>query len=267
MVKAANSTDTSIDLNTWPVNVYPVCREPWSPSPHLELHRQLRRVLQRPQRSNQRRQLLGHLSPGALGHLSPGALGLLSPRLPVHLPVAHVRPVLLQPQVLGQQVRVAQALDHGVHEAGVAVVLQPQHPGGLVSVARRQPLLHRAVSGAGCRRRCCRRGALLGGGRIPGALRAVVFEARRGALPEAAVVVLRVRWFRVAEVRQSAQSFQDPSHEIPERSQRFPPDEPPGLVFLPRRGLGFHGLFPSLVLLAGIHGSFALWDREGNETG
>lgn len=140
------------------------------------------------------------------------------------------------------------------------MILQPQHAGGLVAVAPRQPVLRRAVRGG-------HQGALLlRSSRVPGAER--VPAVTRGALTEAAVVVLRVRrWLRVAQVRQSAQSFQDPSHEIPEGAQRFPPHEPPLFVFLllSLRRFGFHRLFPRLALLAGIHGSAAGPERDGME--
>lgn len=208
--------------------------------PHLELHRQLWRVLQRPQRSNQRRQMLGHVS--------PGRLPLVGSHLAVEPIAVHIRPVLFQTEVLRQQVRVAETLDHGVHEAGVPVVLKSQHPGSLVSVAPRQPLFHRAV-------RRGQRGGLLCDP-LPGDLRAVLLESPRRALPKAAVVLLRVRRHRVSKVRQSAQSFQDPSHEIPQRSKRFLPGEPPAFIFLllSLARLWLH-CFPYLVFLAGLHGS------------
>lgn len=129
------------------------------------------------------------------------------------------------------------------------MVLQPQHTGSLVAEAPRQPVFHRAVSGGG------HRGTLLHGS-LPGGLPTVVSETPRSGSPEPAVVVLRVRRFRVAKVRKSAQSFKNPSHEIPKRSQRFPPSKSSGFIFLLLSlcRLGFHS-FSYLVFLAGIHGS------------
>ena len=80
----------------------PPSGEDWRPpgAAYLELRGKLGRVFSSPERAHQRRQLLGDL----------GTAGL--------------RPVAPQRQELGQQVGVAQTLHHGVHETGVAVVLQ-----------------------------------------------------------------------------------------------------------------------------------------------
>lgn len=92
---------------------------------YLEVSAVLRCVLEGPQSSDQSGQLLGHLSrvlllllTPLLLHQHPVGLGLVvaAGRLP------HFE--LLQSQVLREELRVAQALQDGVHEAGVAVVLE-----------------------------------------------------------------------------------------------------------------------------------------------
>lgn len=78
---------------------------------YLELGGKLGRVFARPERAHQRRQVLGDLRAARGG------------------------PVAAERQELGQQVGVAETLHHGVHETGVAVVLQTQRARGPRPVA------------------------------------------------------------------------------------------------------------------------------------
>lgn len=98
------------------------CRRPWArsgrldgtrPPAHLEVAAVLRGVLERPERPHQLRQLLRDLAGRG------------------RRPVGGGRPAaeLLQRQELGEELGVAEALQDGVHEAGVAVVAQPRHAG------------------------------------------------------------------------------------------------------------------------------------------
>jgi len=175
----------------------------WCTWRYLEVHRQLRGVLQSPQRPDQRCQLLRDLS-----------LGEVTCPQPVPPGPAQVQLVALQRQVLGEQVRVAQALDRGVHEAGVAVVLQAEdawHPvpvlvEQLVSADAHGGRRARGGGGGGLRRAA-----------VPSRVRVVPddpgAQGARCAVPEPTVVVLRVlRVRRVSKVGQSAQRFDDSVH-------------------------------------------------------
>ena len=166
---------------------------------------------------------------------------LLTPHHPVDSGLTQVQLVPLQPQVFRQQVRVAQTLDHGVHETGVPVVFQPQDTWDFLSVVVQEFFSARAQRGG-------RAGSVLHHP-LPGHLYVLSDDPRAGAqgarcaIPKPPVVVLRVMRVSVSKVGESAQSFDDSVHKAPNRLQRFLSEE------LPRFGL----LLFALLLLRCRH--------------
>jgi len=112
---------------------------------YLEVPAVLRGVLEGPQSPHEPRQLLRDLSFGQgtlllqmhSVHLRSAPLLLLL--IPLFLAL-----VVLQDEVLGEELRVAETLQHRVHEAGVPVVLEAGHSGHPVpgQEAREVPVVH-----------------------------------------------------------------------------------------------------------------------------
>ena len=86
----------------------------------LEPDRDFRVVLETPQTLDQGRELLRQFSPPSAVRPTEGAQSLPSPEIIL---------VLVQDKVLRQDLGVAQTLEDGVDEAGVAVVPDPHHAG------------------------------------------------------------------------------------------------------------------------------------------
>lgn len=160
-----------------------------APGAHLEVAAVLRGVLQGPEGPHQVRQLLGDL---ALA-LRAAPRGLLGVRRGLGPP----RPVLAERQVLGEELGVAEALKRGVHEARVAVVPEPRHPGHRLRGAGGR-------RGRGGRRRARRR---RGRGRGPGREAAAEAAAVRGGALG-------------AKVRERGQRLEDAAHEATHRARR-----------------------------------------------
>lgn len=158
---------------------------------YLEVSTVLWRVLEGPQGSDQSRQLLGHLSLGLAALLlhHPVGFGLLVVRL--------IASVLLQSQILGEELRVAQALQNSVHETGVAVVFQSGHAGDFVS-GEEAPAVA-LIRGDGA----------LGFG----------FEGG-----ESSVVLVRCVQLG-SEVRKRRESLEDSAHETPDGAHGAPAEE------------------------------------------
>lgn len=157
----------------------------------------LRSVFKGPQGSNQAGQLLRHL-PRLLRLLArllldrrPAGLGLVVGAGGVP------DPELLQGQVLGEQLGVAQALQDGVHEAGVAVVLEAGDTWHLVAEGEPPAV------------------AVVGRERPPG-----------GGLQRSRVVLLVLSGLLVgAEMRKGGQSPENSVHEAPHGAHRAPAEE------------------------------------------
>lgn len=149
--------------------------------PHLEVAAVLRGVLQRPERPHQLRQLLRHLA--GRGGRRAGLRGASE---------------LLQRQELGEQLGVAEALQDGVHEAGVAVVAQPRHAGHRLGAALGR-------RGLGAARRARREAAAQAAG---GSRRGQARGLRAAGLGLAAVV------------RERGEGLQHAAHEAAERPPR-----------------------------------------------
>lgn len=144
----------------------------------------LRGVLQRPERPHQLRQLLRDLAGRGRRPVGSGGGG--------GRPAAE----LLQRQELGEELGVAEALQDGVHEAGVAVVAQPRHAGHGLRAAggpRR---------GLGAARRARREAAAQAAGRL-----------RRGQARGVRAAGLGL----AAVVREGGEGLQDAAHEPAER--------------------------------------------------
>lgn len=153
----------------------------------------LRRVLKRPQGSDQSRQLLGHLSfvLSAFPLHDPVRLGFLVIRL--------ITSILLQSQILGEQLRVAQALQNSVHETRIAVVFQTGHSGDFVP-GQKPPAV-----------------ALVRG---DGSL-AFLLEGCESPIVLVALGRVQLR----AEMRERGQSLQESAHETPHGAHRAPAEE------------------------------------------
>lgn len=141
----------------------------------------LRGVFQRPERPHQLRQLLRHLA--GCGGRRAGLRGAAE---------------LLQRQELGEQLGVAEALQDGVHEAGVAVVAQPRHAGHRLGAALGR-------RGLGAARRARREAAAQAAG---GSRRRQARGLRAAGLGLAAVV------------RERGEGLQHAAHEAAERPPR-----------------------------------------------
>ncbi len=167
------------------------------------------RVLKSPKRTNQRRE--------PFRNLSFLLLIVLILHKPVHSPVTQIQFISLQTQILSEQVRVAQALHDGVHEAGVPVVLQTQHAWRFIPVQREQSLSRGGTAGK----------------RATFPHLAVVLFSHMSRVPRArcavskpTIIILSLRAFGCfSAVSQAPQTFQDLTHQTFHWFERFPPEQ------------------------------------------